>query len=116
MSLNEAVLYGAAQAKVMRYAAPLDTALAVSSLNSPTAIGAYSGIRVPASVWSRSRPDTNGCQRIVRWWSLRLERFCKGWRIRRGLVMALVANDAAEIRPFTKFERSVHDDRSRWRI
>ena len=96
-------MYGAAQAKVMRYAAPLDTALAVSSLNSPTAIGAYSGIRVPASVWSRSRPDTNGCQRIVRWGSLRLEQFCKGRRERREVVMPwlLPCRDyAAVIRPF----------------
>ena len=100
MSLNKAVLRGVAQAKVTRYATPLDTALTASSLDSPTAIGAYSGIRVPVSVWSRSRPGTDGCQRIVRWWSLGLERFCKGRRIRRGLVMALVANDAAEIRPF----------------
>ena len=89
MSLNKAVLYGVAQAKVTRYATPLDTALTASSLDSPTAIGAYSGIRVPASVWSRSRLDTNGCQRIVRWWSLRLERFCKGRRERSGLVMAV---------------------------
>ena len=113
MSLNKAVLYGAAQAKVMRYAAPLDTALTVLSLNSPTAIGAYSGIRVPASVWSRSRPDAFDRQRIGRWGSLRFEQFCKGRRIRRGLVMALVANDAAEIRPFIKTERSIYDDRSR---
>ena len=109
-------MYGAAQAKVMRYAAPLDTALAVSNLNSPTAIGAYSGIRVPASVWSRSRPDAFDRQRIGRWGSLRFEQFCKGWRERREVVMPwlLPCRDyAAVIRPFIKTERSIYDDRSR---